>query len=95
MLAYARYREHATTHIRDASPFGVLRAERTCRAWMEGAASALVSYGMPGAPKAYAGHGTVAQHWTGTLCVCTHTIPVGPGTHIYGVHACARFSVST
>ena len=36
---------------------------------------------------AYAGHGTVAQHWTGTLCVCTHTIPVGPGTHIYGGHA--------
>jgi hypothetical protein len=80
MLAYTCYREHVTTHIRDASPFGVLRAERV--AWR------VLAY-------AYAGHGTIAQHWTGTLFICTHTIPVGPGTHIYGVHACARFSVST
>ena len=78
MLAYVCYCEHTTTHTRDAS------AERRFLTRREGGVGIC---GVHEVLLAYAGHGTVAQHWTGTLCVCTHTIPVGPGTHIYGGHA--------
>ena len=80
MLAYVCYCEHTTTHTRRFA----LRGASSLGARREGGVGIC---GVHEVLLAYAGHGTVAQHWTGTLCVCTHTIPVGPGTHIYGGHA--------